>query len=109
MAVTEEAKEQSIKLFEQLGICTQLAEAAVSLGWKSPTSIQEQAIPHLLGGIVTSSLHRWNLNSQFLLLVCPCLGSWQPKRWLSSQARMLLASHRQDPARRAPSPCPSCR
>ena len=51
MAVAEDAKEESVKQFEQLGVCKQLAEAAVSLGWKSPTSIQEQAVPHLLGGM----------------------------------------------------------
>ena len=36
--------------FEALGICKQLAEAAVALGWKEPTSIQQQALPHLLQG-----------------------------------------------------------
>ena len=36
--------------FEALGICQQLAEAAVALGWKEPTSIQQQAVPHLLQG-----------------------------------------------------------
>ena len=36
--------------FEALGICQQLAEAAVALGWKEPTSIQQQALPHLLQG-----------------------------------------------------------
>ena len=36
--------------FEKLGVCRQLAEAAVALGWKVPTSIQEQAVPHLLAG-----------------------------------------------------------
>lgn len=43
-------REDAIKLFEKLGICRQLAEAAASLGWKVPTSIQEQAVPHLLAG-----------------------------------------------------------
>ncbi len=36
--------------FEALGICRQLAEAAVALKWKVPSPIQEQAIPHLLQG-----------------------------------------------------------
>ena len=43
-------KEDAISLFEKLGVCRQLAEAAASLGWKVPTSIQEQAVPHLLAG-----------------------------------------------------------
>ena len=40
----------AVKAFEELGICTQLAEAAASLGWKGPTSIQQQAIPNVLQG-----------------------------------------------------------
>ncbi|KAK9908791.1 hypothetical protein WJX75_002977 [Coccomyxa subellipsoidea] len=43
-------KKDAIRLFEKIGICRQLAEAAASLGWKIPTSIQEQAVPHLLAG-----------------------------------------------------------
>jgi hypothetical protein len=108
MAVPEEAKEQSIKLFEQLGVCRQLAESAVSLGWKSPTSIQEQAIPHLLGGIALSSLQYHNMMLR-LSFLSSCLGSGHAKDCLCSQARMLLASRRQDPVRRAPLLCQSCR
>jgi ATP-dependent RNA helicase DDX47/RRP3 len=40
----------AVKAFEALGICTQLAEAAAALGWKSPSAIQEQAIPSVLQG-----------------------------------------------------------
>lgn len=51
MAISpEDDSEKAIKLFEKLGVCRQLAEAAVSLGWKTPTGIQEQAVPHLLAG-----------------------------------------------------------
>ena len=50
MAIAEDANEKAIQLFEKLGVCRQLAEAAVSLGWKSPTGIQEQAVPCLLAG-----------------------------------------------------------
>eukprot|EP00195_Chlamydomonas_chlamydogama_P017452 CAMPEP_0202915222 /NCGR_PEP_ID=MMETSP1392-20130828/65101_1 /ASSEMBLY_ACC=CAM_ASM_000868 /TAXON_ID=225041 /ORGANISM="Chlamydomonas chlamydogama, Strain SAG 11-48b" /LENGTH=392 /DNA_ID=CAMNT_0049607155 /DNA_START=25 /DNA_END=1200 /DNA_ORIENTATION=- len=46
--LTEQERKDAIAAFEKLGICTQLAEAAANLGWKSPSSIQEQAIPHLL-------------------------------------------------------------
>ena len=54
MAATLSSKEaeDAARAFEQLGVCTQLAEAAASLGWKSPTSIQQQAIPQLLQGTV---------------------------------------------------------
>lgn len=40
----------AIAAFEALGVCTALSQAAASLGWTSPSSIQEQAIPHLLAG-----------------------------------------------------------
>lgn len=48
--LTDDEREKSMKAFEALGICTQLAEAAASLGWKEPTTIQEQAIPNVLAG-----------------------------------------------------------
>lgn len=48
--LSEEERKKSVQAFEALGICTQLAEAAAALGWKSPSSIQEQAIPHVLQG-----------------------------------------------------------
>jgi superfamily II DNA/RNA helicase len=48
--VSEADRTAAIKSFEALGICSQLAEAAVALGWKTPSSIQEQAIPHVLAG-----------------------------------------------------------
>ncbi len=48
--MTEQEKQTAISAFTKLGICTQLAEAAAGLGWKAPSSIQEQAIPHLLAG-----------------------------------------------------------
>ncbi|KAH8963448.1 hypothetical protein BDL97_04G011300 [Sphagnum fallax] len=36
--------------FRSLGVCDQLAEACESLGWKTPTSIQVDAIPHAFKG-----------------------------------------------------------
>ncbi|KAK3287375.1 DEAD-box ATP-dependent RNA helicase 10 [Cymbomonas tetramitiformis] len=36
--------------FIALGICETLAKSAVELGWKNPTPIQEQSIPHSLEG-----------------------------------------------------------
>ena len=38
------------KAFEELGVCSELAKAAVDLGWKEPTDIQKQAIPQALDG-----------------------------------------------------------
>ena len=48
--LTDEERAKSIAAFEKLGLCTQLAEAAAILGWKQPSHIQEQAVPHLLQG-----------------------------------------------------------
>ena len=49
--VSQTAPEQAIiERFKALGVCEELAEAAAALGWKSPTHIQEQAVPHLLQG-----------------------------------------------------------
>lgn len=42
--------DKAVAAFEALGVCHQLAEAAAGLGWKTPSSIQVQAIPHLLQG-----------------------------------------------------------
>lgn len=55
--LTDQEKTDAMAAFEKLGICPQLAEAAASLGWKGPSHIQEQAIPHLLQGQPGSWLH----------------------------------------------------
>ncbi|KAL3503747.1 hypothetical protein ACH5RR_038196 [Cinchona calisaya] len=44
----EEVKEK--KSFEELGVCSQLVEACENLGWKEPTKIQIEAVPHALQG-----------------------------------------------------------
>jgi hypothetical protein len=49
-ALSDAERKAAVAAFEKLGICTQLAEAAAGLGWKAPSSIQEQAIPQLLAG-----------------------------------------------------------
>lgn len=49
-ALSEKDKQEAIAAFEDLGVVPQLAEAAAALGWKSPTGIQQQAIPHLITG-----------------------------------------------------------
>lgn len=71
--VEEQVEKTSVQKFKALGICEQLAEAAVALGWKTPTGIQEQAVPHLLQG---QHLHR-NMLSGGMLLTHACL------RWMS--------------------------
>ena len=46
----EEGRAKVVAAFQALGLCEQLAEAAAALGWKAPSSIQEQAIPQVLAG-----------------------------------------------------------
>ena len=45
-----EAAEITSKSFEDLGVIESLCEACVALGYRSPTPIQEQAIPLALQG-----------------------------------------------------------
>ncbi|KAL4442077.1 hypothetical protein ABPG77_011338 [Micractinium sp. CCAP 211/92] len=47
-ALSEEEHSKAVAAFQKLGVCEQLAEAAAALGWKSPSSIQEQAVPLVL-------------------------------------------------------------
>ncbi|OMP03414.1 hypothetical protein CCACVL1_02435 [Corchorus capsularis] len=47
--MAEEEKEE-IKSFKDLGLCDELVEACDSLGWKTPTKIQVEAIPQALEG-----------------------------------------------------------
>ncbi|CAO2148870.1 unnamed protein product [Urochloa humidicola] len=37
-------------MFAELGICKELVEACDLMGWKEPTRIQAEAIPHALQG-----------------------------------------------------------
>ncbi|KAK8638477.1 hypothetical protein V6N13_136899 [Hibiscus sabdariffa] len=47
--MSEEEKEK-IKSFKDIGLCDELVAACDSLGWKAPTKIQVEAIPHALQG-----------------------------------------------------------
>ena len=49
----EEGKEE-VKSFNDLGVCEQLVEACDNLGWKHPSKIQAEAIPHALEGSLSS-------------------------------------------------------
>lgn len=54
-----EAQEQAVKTFIDLGINDQLVTACEMIGWKNPTSIQIEAIPHALeGNVVFDRLFR---------------------------------------------------
>ncbi|CAI0450421.1 unnamed protein product [Linum tenue] len=41
---------EEVKTFKDLGICEELANACDTLGWKNPTKIQVESIPHALEG-----------------------------------------------------------
>ncbi|KAL3742208.1 hypothetical protein ACJRO7_017656 [Eucalyptus globulus] len=43
-------EKEEVKTFKELGICEQLLEACETLGWKNPTKIQVEAMPHALEG-----------------------------------------------------------
>ncbi|PON71063.1 DEAD-box ATP-dependent RNA helicase [Parasponia andersonii] len=45
-----EENEEVVTTFKALGICDQLVEACDKLGWKNPSKIQAEAIPHALDG-----------------------------------------------------------
>jgi hypothetical protein len=56
-SLTEGERGAAIKAFEELGLSTQLAEAAAGLGWKSPSLIQQQAVPPLIAGVCRHVSH----------------------------------------------------
>ncbi|XAR68451.1 RNA helicase [Bertholletia excelsa] len=43
-------EKEEVKSFKDLGVCEQLVEACDNLGWKQPSKIQAEAIPHALEG-----------------------------------------------------------
>ncbi|KAM0004610.1 putative RNA helicase [Helianthus debilis subsp. tardiflorus] len=45
-----EEEREEVKSFKELGIVDELIEACDSLGWKNPSKIQADAIPHALEG-----------------------------------------------------------
>jgi len=57
----EEPAARQASTFAELGICAELVEACDAMGWKEPTRIQAEAIPHALQGtaipLVPSSAH----------------------------------------------------
>ncbi len=64
-ALTPAENDKAIAAFGELGVCRQLAEAAAGLGWKTPSSIQIQAIPHLLQGTF------------YIYMCCTCNSPWR--------------------------------
>ncbi|KAM0032007.1 putative RNA helicase [Helianthus debilis subsp. tardiflorus] len=45
-----EEEREEVKSFKELGTVDELTEACDSLGWKNPSKIQADAIPHALEG-----------------------------------------------------------
>lgn len=63
-ALSEEEHSKAVAAFQKLGVCEQLAEAAAALGWKSPSSIQEQAVPLVLQGKGSDVVASWKAAGQ---------------------------------------------
>lgn len=84
-------KEDNIASFQNLGICRELAEAAVGLGWKQPSNIQEQAVPLVLQGMehhnlvlrASKNVHghqkQWFLMS--IICICRTRCHWAGADW----------------------------
>ena len=107
MVVEATGSQEAVALFEKLGVCRQLAESAAGLGWKAPTSIQEQAVPHLLAGECATDCR--SEPRPFAFRYRTACQRHQPRVQAVAQAKMSLAWHRQAQARQEPLPCPSCR
>jgi hypothetical protein len=75
--LSDKERDESVKSFEKLGICTQLAEAAASLGWKIPSSIQQQAIPSVLEG--TNPTSNYRMPQTHMHFPSPCFTFQSPK------------------------------
>lgn len=50
MASKSPAALKALKSFQTLGLCAEIAQTAVDLGWASPSKIQEEAIQLILQG-----------------------------------------------------------
>lgn len=49
--MAEESEE--VKSFKELGLRDELIEACENLGWKTPSKIQAEAIPHAIEGLLS--------------------------------------------------------
>lgn len=56
----EEDKEQ-VKSFKDSGVVEELIEACDTLGWKNPSKIQAEAIPHALEGLLITYISLLNV------------------------------------------------
>lgn len=134
MVALKDSKEigDAIAAFQALGVCNHLSEAAARLGWKRPTSIQEQAIPHLLQGRAARILQeRFTVDCRCCCFLTSCLqtgrlllvanvckiaegrqalaGVWHTERAVSLQGKMSSGLQRRDPGRQEHLPYPSFR
>ena len=76
----EEDKEE-VMSFKDLGVCEKLVEACDCLGWKNPSKIQAEAIPHALKGkdLIGLALTGSGKTGAFVLpILQPLLDSPQP-------------------------------
>lgn len=67
--LSEGNENEEVKTFEGLGICKELVVACDKLGWKNPSKIQAEAIPHALEGFCSLCFllfYLSNINAQVL-------------------------------------------
>lgn len=88
-ALLSAARAEAVSAFEALGLCTQLAEAAADLGWKSPSPVQQQAVPLLLQGTSPGGQREVCSHSEVVLKRQYChfcrAATLRPCLWLQGQ------------------------
>lgn len=55
-SVLKMAEEKEVKTFKELGLRDELVEACENVGWKIPSKIQAEAIPHALEGLLNVTI-----------------------------------------------------
>lgn len=55
-SVLKMAEEKEVKTFKELGLRDELVEACENVGWKTPSKIQAEAIPHGLEGLLNVTI-----------------------------------------------------
>lgn len=66
-----EEENEVVKTFAELGVREELVLACDRLGWKNPTKIQAEALPHALEGLAFAiDFSNATTSSCLLLLLC---------------------------------------
>ena len=96
--LSEEEHSKAVAAFQALGVCQQLADAAACLGWKSPSAIQEQAVPLVLQGACWC-VQWWWWGGEGSARACACV--------LLQEAQRCVHRPRSHAYPASPAPCPA--